>query len=194
MKYRSKNSVVTTAAIIAASFLPTTLIAADGPEIRIGFDIGGEELLGFTFTDGTSESLDAGEGFFIEGGYHFDTPVLDQENLSTEVSVGYKNGNVSASNASISFSKLSVGLTQYFHNGPLRLGAGIHGHLKNTVKIKVNSSETIDADTSFGPVLVADYQFQSSWRLGVRYTIMEYTAEGVTVEANSAGIYVSSTY
>ncbi len=186
MKSVIRNFLISTALLVSAP------LAADGPELRFGFDIGGAEIGTLEFTDGSSSSIDAGTGMYVEAGYQFQTPLFNRGNLSTELSVGYKTDGAYASNVSVDFSRFTASLTQYVRNGRIRFGLGFTGHYRNKLSIESDNGGELEdmINNSHGLALLADMQLRSDWRIGLRVVNMDYTNYGEKFSANSAGVFM----
>ncbi len=186
MKSVIRNFLLTTAVLVSAP------LAANGPELRFGLDIGGAEIGRLEFIDGSSSSIDSGSGVYVEAGYQFQTPLLHRENLSTELSVGYKTDGAYASNLSVDFSRFTTSLTQYVYRGRARFGLGFTGHFRNKLSIESNNGGNFEdmINNSYGVALLADMKLRSDWRIGMRLVSMDYTNYGEKFSANSAGIFM----
>src|SRR5690348_3696059 len=97
--------------ILSSALLSTQLAAGPAraaeirPVARIGFDFGGDNLITVPFTDGTSDSIKANEGFSIGGGALF---VTGLPNVEAEVTLSFKFTSVNARNGDVTWTRFPV--------------------------------------------------------------------------------------
>lgn len=189
MKNQTRSILISSVLAVSASQLQADTF------LRFGLDFGGEKLGELEFTDGTSDSLYAASGFYAELGFGHQTPVLENPNLETEISIGYKHDSTDASNLSISFSRFTTSLTQYLKVGDLRFGAGVTGHFRNKLSVSSPRDSVDDmVNNSYGLSVVADYRYNNQLLFGIKAVSMDYENYGESADANSFGIFMSSEF
>lgn len=149
-----------------------------------GIEFGGAKLIELTFTDGSTQSLTAGQGGTIAAGLQYRPAAAPR--LSVSGTVGYKFVTNASSNASIGITRVPLELVgRWTLNDDWWAGAGVVKH----ASVKVEGDGFIpDAafEASVGPTL------ELGWRwVALTYTSMEYTAPGgQTFDAGSIGVMV----
>lgn len=80
--------------------------------IRHSFDFGGDVMVKPDYTDGTSDAVTAGDGEHTEFGFELQTPFFGNDDLTTELSFGYKYDMEYAINVEAEFDRYSATLLQ----------------------------------------------------------------------------------
>ncbi|MEE9332622.1 MAG: hypothetical protein V3U65_00845 [Granulosicoccaceae bacterium] len=163
---------------------------------RLGIEGGGDKLLSLQFTNGDTNHIKAGNGAFFEIGYGTSTPLQNDPALQTEFSFGYKIDSETASNGEVEFRRLSVNLNQMIKLEKFRLGGGLTYHFDNKFKTRGSffNGGNVEFDKSLGINLMAEYLASDRAVFGIRATIIEYEANGATVDGNSIGLYLGANY
>ena len=155
---------------------------------RLGVEYGGEKVIQFQYSDGSSPEVTAGGGLLLSGGAALEV----FKSLDAQVSAGWKYQTIpEASNQTASWKRFPVeGLLFYRTPLGLRLGGGATMHLRNVLAA---SGATLNSRVEFknnpGYVLQAEYE-RPAFSFDVRYTMMKYEVESGgsgTVGANSFG-------
>lgn len=136
-----------------------------------GFAFGGDTLIeDIEFTNGDSEDVKAGDGFWIEAGFK-----TQFETFALKGTLGYKTGGVFARNGDATFSHFPLTFVGSVNNGNHNFGLGVTHHLSPELDIDLPYVYgSVDADNATGFVLEYEYDF-GNWALGGRYTNIEYT-------------------
>lgn len=161
--------------------------------LRVGVDIGGDEIFSGTTSDGSSVSMSGGGGGVISGGLL----IAPDAPYAFEVTLGYKTTNQSFSNGSISFSRIPLDAILSFAPGNHRLGIGMTAHFAPTFDCNVSGicAGRVELDTSYGLLLQWAYTLHHV-ELGLRATVIGYHATEIITGAtasfsgNSAGAFV----
>ena len=148
-------------------------------------EFGGDELQKVLFTNGETQSVNAGQGGSIAIGAQIQFPKTDK--FLIRGSIGYKYLTTQADNVHIRLTRVPMQLTANFMAAPkLRLGAGIVTH----TGVKFNSGG-LGGDMTYtsnaGPVFEIAY-----YGIGLSFTALKYTDQNnETYSANAFGITFS---
>jgi len=184
--------------LLGASMLSLIVSTAQAVEIKgvagLGFDLGGETLVSGSYTDGTTYSVKANQGFVLNGGVVIVTGAFE-----TQTTVGYKFSGPQASNGSITLSTVPIELMEFYRTNNLRMGLGIV--YQNTPKLVINvpgsaANGTYNFDSALGTVA------QIGWApeklpisIDLRYTAIKYKQSTIAnpknVSGNSVGMSMS---
>ncbi len=173
-------------AIAAASPLGSRAVEVK-PVFKGGADFGGETLATVTFTNGSSESIKANEGFYIGGGASF---LLDSKDIEIETTLSIKYTSAgSGTNQEVTWTRFPLEVLAFYRMPKFRLGGGLTYHLSPKLKASGTLANfSVNVDDAAGAVLQADYFLTRKFTLGGRYTILEYKANGVPAKSNGVGI------
>jgi hypothetical protein len=158
--------------------------------LGVGVTGGGDTLATVVYTDGSTDSIKAGGLVHLYGGAEF--RVAPQFTL--QGNVGYHVDRTSGySNGSIRFSRYPIELLGHFAVTPsVRLGGG--ARFVNNAKIDTSgvlSGTRVDFDNTVGAVFEAEWLVLPSLGLKARYVSERYKVNGVSVDGNHGGFYVS---
>lgn len=148
-------------------------------------EFGGDEVAEVSFTNGDSQSINAGQGGSIAIGAQIQFPKV--EKFLLRGSIGYKYVTTQADNVHIRLTRVPMQLTANYMAAPkLRLGAGIVTHSG----VKLNA-DGLGANMTFksnaGPVFEIAY-----YGIGLSFTALKYTdQDNNTYSANAFGITFS---
>ena len=160
--------------------------------IKAGFDFGGDTLQRVTFSDNTTETIKANDGFYVGGGFAF---VPDSLNLEMHLTAAWKYTGVTASNGEITFTRFPIEALGFFIADPFRFGGGLVYHLNPTLKRSgAVSGSDVDYDNAPGMVLQVDYRISENIGAGLRYTFLEYEQGSRSIRANGAGVAISGAF
>ena len=150
-----------------------------------GLGFGGDKIATVTFTDGSSKSLNAGDGVFVDfGGQHN----FDATNWSLKATLGFDIDAVAAKNANISFSRLPLDVLAIYSHGNHHFGVGLTEHLDGHVDLDGFGP---NADFSNATGLIVQYQY---WLFGVRYTNIKYKISSIDIPGGSVGCVANCSY
>jgi len=150
------------------------------PMAKAGFDLGGDTLttVGVSSSSGDStKTIKANEGFYLGGGASI---VPDMKELEIEVSLSYKFTGITAQNGDIEWTVLPLDALVFYRLPQFRFGGGLTCHLSPKLKGS-GAASGVDAKYNNAPglVLQADYRFTEKVAIGLRYTNVNYKADGV---------------
>ncbi len=155
--------------------------------------------LGYDGGDGTIvktplDDLGAGGGFKVAFGWQ--QYIGGFEDVGLIFSLGYLFNEIEASNGEEETRAL-VGEALYFREfGPYRLSIGGSYHMNPRYRDSIDgfAPTRIDFDDALGLVVRCGYVIDKTFEVGVRYTFIDYEANGKNFNADSLGFYVSSNF
>jgi hypothetical protein len=164
--------------------------------VRVGGDFGGDKVLQFQYSDGSTPSVPAGGGLLVSGGGALELFGSAAQSLDLQGSVGLKYRTIPpASNQNATWARIPVeGLLMYRTPFGLRVGGGAAVHLHNVLEASgATLNDRVEFKNTPGFLGQAEYGF-GKWALDLRYTMMKYeVSKGGTgtVSANSLGAGLS---
>lgn len=159
------------------------------PYAAIGLTGGGDEIATFDFTDGSSDTVNAGELFELRAGVHWRIG----EVFSLRGTLGYHVSGSTARNGSFRFERFPVELTGLFQvSQRLRLGLGV----RQATGARTRSSGAaagLNADftASTGAVGELEYFFAPNYSLYGRVVAEKYTSQTIRYNGNHVGVGVN---
>ena len=168
------------------------------PMLKVGFDFGGDTLATVTFTDGSTQSIKANQGFYLGGGASI--LLSNPKDIEVEVALSYKEDSITAANGEVKFTRIPLdALVFYRLPEHFRVGGGLTYHLNPTLSTSgVVGNINVNFDDALGWVLQAEYLLPPrtlrtpKMTVGARYTVIDYkTSTGVTAKSNGVGITFS---
>jgi hypothetical protein len=182
-----RRSLVTKSLLVLALTAPVASHAMDvRPFFQAGADFGGDTLVNVTFTDGSTASVKANEGFYFGGGASI---VTDSKLVEIELSLAYKFSMINASNGDIDWTRWPLEALVFYRLDKVRLGGGLTYHLNPEVDGSgVATPLNIKFDDALGFVLQADYRLSDKMAIGMRYTNLKYEVDGSSASAKSNGL------
>lgn len=159
------------------------------PYFELGVDFGGDTLI--STNDNTfTYKLTAG------GGLKFALGVKNEVGENGELlslSLGYSYENLDASNGTAKISTPSVDAIYSIKRNDHRFGIGASYHIGPTYKENFSgfSPVKIDFDNALGLILQYVNGADSGFQYVARITLMDYEVNGVSIDADSFGIFVS---
>jgi hypothetical protein len=173
--------------LMVAAAVPVASLAADvRPVVRIGFDFGGDKLAGATFTNGSSDTIKAGELLYLGGGL---SVITDSKDIEVEVTLSYKNDSINASNGKIDWTRYPLDALVFYRMTKFRVGGGLTYHIGPKLSGSgVASNVNGNFDDSLGFLLEGDYLVTQKVNVGLRYTNIKYKTGGASIDGSSVGI------
>jgi hypothetical protein len=185
--------------VLAMVVLSTITMASSGQAqgklrgmVRLGAEAGGEQVLQFTYSDGSTPDVTSGGGLLISAGAAFQAFKSGRHELDAQVNLGWKYRTIPpAANQEASWDRFPLEALAFYRTPVgLRLGGGATVHLGNVLEA---SGDVLNSRVTFknkpGFVLQAEYEMKR-FSFDVRYTLMQYEVESGgsgTVDANSIG-------
>jgi hypothetical protein len=150
-----------------------------------GFEFGGDELITVLFTNGSDQTLRAGQGGTFSMGGQLGFTKVDW--LLLRASIGIKFTTTAAENANIRFIRWPLTLSAHYQAPKgFRAGLGITGHLGSKFYGDGFFDDMVFSSTP-GPRLEIGYKW-----IAMTYTFQSYkTVQNVTLNANGFGFFVS---
>lgn len=143
-----------------------------------GLTGGGDKLATVRFSDGSTESINAGGLVHLGLGFVWQ-PVLTP--LSVQATIGWHGDTITADNGDLRFTRVPIELLGFVHPAPnVRIGGGVRWVTSPELKTDVAGlNDSIRFKDTTGAVAEAGYRFgQRTW-LNLRYTVEDYEAESV---------------
>jgi hypothetical protein len=159
------------------------------PYFAVGLTGGGDEIATFDFTDGSTDTVNAGELVEFRAGLHWRIGDV----FSLRGSLGYHVSGSTARNGSFRFERFPVELTGLFQvSQRLRLGLGV----RQATSARTRSSGAaagLNADftASTGAVGELEYFFSPSYSLYGRVVAEKYTSQNIRYNGNHLGVGVN---
>jgi len=151
------------------------------------------EAGGDTLASSPSYSINAGGGVKIALGVQ---KQLGENGESLSLALGSLSDVLEAPNGKVKTSTLSFDAIYSIRRGGHRFGFGGSYHLSPTYQEDIAGSSPlkIDFDDALGLILQYSYARKPGpgFQVGVRYTQMEYKANGLSLDASSYGIFISN--
>lgn len=153
--------------------------------INGGLELGGDKVAEVYFTNGNTQSVNAGQGISIGIGGQFQIPKMEKLFLSG--TVGYKYVTTAADNAHIRLTRVPLHLTANFLATPkLRLSAGLASH-RNIKFVADGIGQDVTFTPASGPIFEISYH-----GVGISYTAMKYQdQDNIAYSANAIGLTFS---
>ncbi len=148
-----------------------------------GITLGGDRLSEATYMDGSTASVKAGGFYEFWAGILYEVPDYPME---AQVTLGYHSDSESASNGSMSFSRLPLeGLVFYTHD-VVRIGGGLTYHLSPEHEMSLDgyTSYNTSFESALGLVFQVDFNLSDQNYgpknvVGFRYVSIDYEADSV---------------
>ena len=183
-------------ALGALSLLAATAARADqfGPQgppsfthftFDAGITGGGDKLVVVNFSDGSSQSLYAGDSVYFDLGVMQD---FGNPHWSIQGTLGYAYTGVSASNATISFSHIPLEVTGLYNLGNNHFGFGVRYDVNPRLNLD-GLGPNGDFNNAWG--WLVEYRW---WLFGVRYTNIMYRSPQGDVSGNNLGLFFNYTF
>jgi hypothetical protein len=187
------------AAVVVAGLVLSTQASAQSRikgTARFGVDFGGEKVMQFQYSDGSTPEVTAGKGLTAAVGGALEMFSIGARSLDAQVTAGVKYSTIPpATNQSASWLRFPVeGLLMFGGSTGIRMGAGVVTHFHNVMETTGAASNT-KLTFKAQPGFIAQTEWmRRQWSLDLRYTAMKYTVESGgsgEVSANSFGAGMS---
>ena len=174
------------ALVVSAPVAGPSYAADVRPVVILGFDFGGDNLATAQFTNGSSESIHAGELIYFGGGA---SVLNDSKDIEVQVTLSYKNDSINASNGSIDWTRYPLDGLVFYRFPKVRVGGGLTYHLHPKLSGSgVPGNVNGNFDDSLGYVLEADYLVSQRLTVGGRYTSIKYKIGGTSIDGSTIGV------
>lgn len=149
--------------------------------LEFGLEFGGDKIAEVLFTDGSRQSVVAGQGGTIAAGLDYRATATSP--VSVRATVGFKFLSTKADNANIGVTRIPIEVVGSYHiDKDWRVGVGVAAH--TAVKFHADG---LGQDISFGSAVGATAELAWRW-VGVTVTPMSYTSGNTKVNATSFGV------
>ena len=154
---------------------------------EFGFQNGGDTLI----------STNSGEGLYTGGGFKFAIGVQNKVGKNGEtlsLSLGYLSEEIDTSNGTAEISTLNLDAIYSYRIFNHRFGFGASYHIDPTYSNNIVGLPPfkIEFDDALGLILQYSYVRISRFQISTRYTLMDYEASGLSLDASSFGIFLSN--
>jgi hypothetical protein len=196
MRFRTWSVGLVSLVAVASASSPAVAQGRVRGLVRLGGDFGGDPVLQFQYSNGSSPDVPAGGGLLLSGGAAMQLIGTERQALDLEASAGVKYRTIPpATNQNATWIRFPVeGLLMYRTPFGLRAGGGVAMHFGNVLEASGAAlNDRIEFKSSPGFVVQSGYGF-GKWALDVRYTGMKYEVSkggSGTVNANSIGAGLS---
>lgn len=114
---------------------------------------------------------------------------------SVSISVGYLFDSLSASNGEAEFDTMTFDALYHNAYGRHRFSIGMTYHLDPVYKDYITGEAvTIDFNSALGSTFQYSQKLSALTSLGIRFTKMDYEINGLKVDADSLGIFISNEF
>ena len=173
--------------VITAILLTLASVARAELYMEFGFQGGGDTLI----------STNSGEGLYTGGGFKFAIGVQNKVGKNGEtlsLSLGYLSEEIDTSNGTAEISTLNLDAIYSYRIFNHRFGFGASYHIDPTYSNNIVGLPPfkIEFDDALGLILQYSYVLNSRFQISTRYTLMDYEASGLSLDASSFGIFLSN--
>ena len=133
----------------------------------IGYSAGGDKLATAEYTNGSSQNIRAGGGFYFTGGADYRL----NEEFSVQGTVNFHVDDTTAQNGSIRFKRFPIELMGYYHSTEqLRFGVGVR-HISSAKLTSSGAADGLDVkfDSTTSGVAEIEYFWTPKMGMKVRY-------------------------
>lgn len=150
-----------------------------------GITGGGDQLVVVNFSDGSSQSLYAGDSGYLDFGVLQD---FGDPHWSLKGTLGYAYAAVSGSNATISFSHVPLEVTGLYNLGNNHFGFGLRYDMNPRLDL-----DGLGPNGNFDNALgwFVEYRW---WLFGIRYTNIMYRSPQGDASGNSLGLFFNYSF
>ncbi len=171
-------------------WFPVAVCAADFVG-EVGIHFGGDTMVTVNNTDGSTDSLKAGEELSLSAGVTF----AISDAMDFIMTFGIKKEVVFPDDGAISFTRYPLNLLLLARSGNWHYGGGLTVHMNPIYKVDTDTQkETVDFKNAPGALLDIRYTVFDGVFVAGRYTYIEYEVEndpaGTTFDGSSIGILV----
>lgn len=159
--------------------------------VRLGGDFGGDKVVEFEYSDGSTPDVVAGGGLLLTAGGALQALQFGRNAVDVQVNLGIKYRTIPpASNQNADWMRVPVeALVMYRAPSGLRAGGGAAFHFANVLETSGGvSNARWEFKTKRGVVLQTEY-VRRGWAFDVRYTLMEYE-----VSSGGSGAYSANSF
>lgn len=180
--------------IVALLAYSMAIPAQAGIVLQLGVDAGGDEMVRANFTDGETQSIDAGEFTHFDIGFSFPNDRA-HPTWESQLTIGWKNATIQAENGSLDWTRYPIDFMQFYVVDAWRFGAGLTWHFNPTLEGSGVVHGKASFDDAMGFLLEADFLMGPNREvyLGGRLTLIEYDVaqgsggSGESVDGDSVG-------
>jgi hypothetical protein len=162
---------------------------------QLGGSFGGDQLVNIDYSDGTSESIDGGDGYFLDLGII--VKPFPHRNIETQLTAGilrYESQEVT--NGSLVWSRSFIDIIQCYRFQSFRIGAGVTWHIDPTIDGSgfASSADQKADENSTGNVYAMDWfsgdKEEFEFTVGLKYVDIDYKFNGTIYSGDSIGLSI----
>lgn len=144
------------------------------PMIEFSAGVGGDTLAELTFTDGSSQDINAGDGLTVSAG------LIQRvsEKFRIKYTLGYKFSTSAAENLDVWKSVIPVDVLPFYQSGNHRFGAGLTYHI--SPQLDIDDFGTVKFDDA--PGFIVEYGYKA---FSLAYTGVDYDINGASFDASN---------
>ena len=166
--------------------------------LGLGLTAGGDKLGTIVYQDGDTADINAGDLVHIYGGFTYShSPMFE-----SKVTIGYHFDEATASNGTVTFSRIPIEYVASYVIDNHRIGGGLAYHTNTKLDESDFGYSDVKFDDALGFLVEYSYQFVSWFNVAVRYEAIEYkvsdpyiTFNGSNkVSGNHAGLYANFSF
>lgn len=167
--------------------LSTPTFAFD-PFVEFGLYAGGDQIAHATYTNGDTDSIDAGGLMGFAAGLII--PITDS--IESQISYEYRFDEINASNGDIEWTRFPLEAKIFYAQEKYRIGAGYTQHMNPKIEGSGVAAGRVEFKDASGYVIEANYRFNPQAYLGLKYTSIEYETNISTIktDGNSIGLII----
>jgi len=187
------------ALVVLGSVIPATSAAAQGRVrglLRLGGDLGGDPVLQFRYSDGSTPEVTSGGGLLLLAGANVRAFESGAHRVDAQLNAGLKYRTIPpADNQDATWLRFPVeALLFYAAPRNVRVGGGAVVHLGNVLRTSGDAIEgRIEFQSTPGAIFQAEYH-RGNVAFDARYTLLRYEIDddvSESVNANSFGLGLS---
>lgn len=145
-----------------------------------GLHFGGDDVVTVPFTNGDSETIEAGEGISFGVGVVFNPA----NSLEVQLTYGLKFTGVFAENGDVTLERGVLNALVFYRANKWRIGGGLTQHLSPELDGDGAASNIhTNFDDATGTILEFDYYYWDKAYVGARFTFIDYEVETSTIQA-----------
>lgn len=186
--------------LLSLLFSVHTIAAKISPAFVSALEFGGDQLVNVTYTDGSKSDIEAGRGVIIAGGVDVSYPQENNIEHIAQFTLGIKwTSTKQANNGDINWKRFPLEALYFYKDNDknFKVGGGLSYHFNNTLRgTKDLAGLNISVDNALGYTLEADYLLgeEKKMLVGVRTTLINYTASGAKESASGNSFGVNFNY
>ncbi|NVK39439.1 MAG: hypothetical protein HWE18_16040 [Gammaproteobacteria bacterium] len=167
--------------------------------LHFGIGFGGDTLAEFTFDDGSTEEIKAGNGIILGASFQNRLNHTGENPLFAKVAFSYMFDSVDATNGDAKFSRYPLDLLLLSKANNISFGGGLTYHLNPTLSVNAPGfSGDADFDNALGFKVEANLHFNKQQfvnsSIGLEYTSIDYEIDGYSFDGSGINLTFKTVY